>query len=67
MKPIWYFVGLILLTIGGLIFLTGIYFLFSPSTNKTVLSNTHPNLWWGFIMVVFGAILYFKNRKAIVE
>jgi hypothetical protein len=67
MKPIWYFVGLILLSMGGLIFFTGVYLLFSPPAQQTVLGNTHPNLWWGLIMLTFGAILYFKNRKEIVE
>ncbi len=67
MKPIWYFVGLILMAMGGIIFLTGVYYLFTPSSRQTVLANTHPNLWWGLIMLGFGAVLYFKNRKVIVE
>jgi divalent metal cation (Fe/Co/Zn/Cd) transporter len=67
MKPIWYFVGLILLVIGSLIFLAGIYYLIEPSSRQTVLAETHPNLWWGAIMMIFGAILYFKTRKEVVE
>ncbi len=67
MKPIWYFVGLILLTVGGIILLTGIYLVANPPEVKTVLFDTHPNIWWGIIMIVFGAALYFKNRKKIVE
>lgn len=67
MKPIWYFVGLILLAMGGIIFLTGVYYLFNTSSHNTVLANTHPNLWWGLIMVAFGALLYLKNRNKIVE
>lgn len=66
MKPIWYFVGLILLVMGGIIFLTGIYLLVEPSPTKTVLSETHPNIWWGIIMVVFGLIMYLKTRKQTV-
>lgn len=66
MKPIWYFVGLILLAMGGIIFLNGIYLLFHPAVSKTVLSETHPNLWWGLIMIIFGAILFFRTRKQVV-
>lgn len=66
MKPIWYFVGLILLAIGAIILLSGIYLLINPPEIKTVLYDTHPNIWWGMIMLIFGAILYIKNRKIIV-
>ncbi len=66
MKPIWYFVGLILIVMGGIIFLSGIYQLFNPPAVKTVLSETHPSIWWGAIMAVFGGIMYFKTRKETV-
>lgn len=67
MKPIWYFVGLILLTIGGIIFLNGIYQLISPPETKTVLAETHPAIWWGIIMVVSGLLLYLTNRNKIIS
>ena len=51
MKPIWYFVGLILMVMGGIIFLSGIYHLIVPSTVKTVLGNTHPDVWWGAVLL----------------
>jgi divalent metal cation (Fe/Co/Zn/Cd) transporter len=63
MKPIWYFVGLILLVIGGLIFFSGLYQLINPPTATTVLAELHPNLWWGVIMIVFGGVMYLKTRK----
>jgi FtsH-binding integral membrane protein len=63
MKPIWYFVGLILLVIGGLVFLSGLYQLINPPTATTVLAELHPNLWWGVIMIVFGGVMYLKTRK----
>ena len=66
MKPIWFFVGLILLAMGGLIFLTGIYLLIVPSARETVLSNIHPNIWWGIIMMVFGGIMFIKTQKQTV-
>ena len=66
MKPIWYFVGIILMVIGGIITITGIYHLFVPSANKTVLGYTHPDIWWGALMVIFGCIMFFKTRKDTV-
>ncbi len=66
MKPIWYFVGLILMVIGGIIVLTGIYHLFFPPAIETVLGNTHPDIWWGALMVIFGGIMFFKTRKESV-
>jgi hypothetical protein len=63
MKPIWYFVGLILSVIGGLIFLSGIYQLINPPTTTKVLAELHPNLWWGVLMVIFGGVMYLKTRK----
>ena len=63
MKSIWYFVGLILLVMGGIILLSGIGLLIYPPETKTVLSEIHPNLWWGGIMCVFGGGLYLKMRK----
>lgn len=62
MKPIWYFVGLILMSMGAVIFFNGIYLYFHPPVIKTVLSETHPSLWWGIVMTLFGAVLFFKNR-----
>ncbi len=66
MKPIWFFVGLILLVIGTLIMLNGIYLAFNPSVRKTVLSEIHPDIWWGAIMVLFGGLMYLKTRKETV-
>jgi divalent metal cation (Fe/Co/Zn/Cd) transporter len=66
MKPIWYFVGLILLVMGGLIFLSGLYQIIHPPTTTTVLAETHPNIWWGALMIVFGGMMYLKTRKQII-
>jgi len=63
MKPIWYFVGLMLFTMGTLIFIAGIYGLVNPTEGTTVLAETHPRVWWGAIMAAFGGLLYWKTRK----
>lgn len=63
MKPIWFFVGLILTIMGALIMLSGIYQLISPPAVKTVLAETHPDIWWGAVMILFGGTMYLKTRK----
>ena len=66
LKTIWYFVGLILIVMGGLVLLSGIVQLFSPE-QPTVLAETYPAIWWGAIMLVVGFIYYISNRKKVVE
>jgi hypothetical protein len=63
MKPIWYFVGLILMVMGGLIFVSGIYMAFNPPAIKTILASTHPDIWWGALMVLCGGFMFLKTRK----
>ena len=66
MKPIWFFVGQILIVMGGLILLTGIYQFINPPERATVLSETHPNIWWGAVMFLFGGVMFWKTRKQTV-
>lgn len=63
MKPIWYFVGLILLLMGSIIFITGLYTLYNPESTQKVLSGTHPDIWWGALMAAIGLIYVLFNRK----
>lgn len=67
MKPIWYFVGLILLITGTIVLLSGIYSFFNPPEVKKVLSETHPELWWGTLMIIVGIIYVWKNKDKRVE
>lgn len=66
MKPIWYFVGLMLSVMGVIILISGIVDYSSTATTKTVLSNLHPAIWWGAIMIIAGMIFFLSNRKAKV-
>ena len=63
MKSIWYVVGLMMLVMGGLVFVAGILNLVNPPAQKTILSEIHPEIWWGGIIILFGGILFFSHRK----
>ena len=67
MKSIWYFVGLMLLSMGAVVALSGAYLLLNPPEVKTVLAELHPSLWWGLVMVVAGAVFYFTHRDSTHE
>jgi hypothetical protein len=63
MKPIWYFVGLILLSMGSVVLLAGLYILVVSKEAHTALGQLHPNIWWGAIMVVVGGVFFFLHRN----
>jgi uncharacterized membrane protein YdbT with pleckstrin-like domain len=67
MRPIWFFVGIILAVMGAIILGTGLYDLFAGVDSKTVLARLHPGVWWGGLMVVAGLLFIFLNRKDPVE
>ena len=67
MKPIWYFVGLMLVIMGGIILITGLYYLFFPVQTNTVLAELHPDIWWGGGMLIVGIVFLILNKKASVE
>ncbi len=53
MVPVWFFIGVLLLIYGLIIFAIGIYALSYPP--ETVLGKYHPALWWGILLTVIGA------------
>ena len=57
---IWFFVGVLMLASGLIIFGQGIYEFWHPGT--TVLANLHPAFWWGMLMVLFGGFYTFNFR-----
>ena len=61
--PVWFFVGVIVLIYGVLIFVTGLTELSNPP--KTVLSHLHAPVWWGAILTAIGAlyVYLFKPKK----
>jgi hypothetical protein len=62
--PVWFFVGLLLLTYGALIVASGIAEWQNPP--PTVLANLHAPVWWGSLMVVLGIgyIIVFRPRRS---
>ncbi|HEX9901892.1 MAG TPA: hypothetical protein VGB72_03430 [Acidobacteriota bacterium] len=53
MKPIWFFVGLILLSMGLVILLAGLYILYvHPLNSVMILFPRNPESWLGFNIVV---------------
>ncbi len=63
MKPIWYFVGVILTVIGILVVISGVMNLINPPLEPTVLAHLHVNLWWGLIITVAGLAMWLTNRR----
>jgi hypothetical protein len=53
--PIWFFIGSLLLVYGLLILGAGIYQVFVPPAQPTVLAGLHAGVWWGALLVVIGA------------
>jgi hypothetical protein len=60
MLSIWFFVGVLMLACGLLIFGQGIYEFSHPGT--TVLANLHPAFWWGMVMTLFGGFYTVRFR-----
>ena len=62
--PVWFFVGLLLLTYGALIVASGVAEWWNPP--PTVLANLHAPVWWGSLMVVLGGayINGFRPRRS---
>jgi FtsH-binding integral membrane protein len=61
---IWFLIGLQLAIFGFLITGAGIYgfFIPPPPEQLTVLSDLHPAIWWGAIMLALGIFYTVKFR-----
>ncbi|MFC1529701.1 hypothetical protein ACFL6R_03185 [Gemmatimonadota bacterium] len=63
MRPIWYFVGVILTVVGTLVVISGVINLINPPALPTVLASLHVNLWWGLIITLAGLAMWLTNRR----
>jgi hypothetical protein len=53
---IWFFVGILCLSYGLVLTVTGIYEFSHPLPDTIVLQNLHATFWWGVLMTVFGSM-----------
>ncbi|HUL35115.1 MAG TPA: hypothetical protein VL128_14620 [Candidatus Eisenbacteria bacterium] len=58
--PVWFFVGVLFLVYGLLIFASGLSEWSHPP--DTVLASLHAPVWWGALMMVLGAIYSYAFR-----
>jgi len=66
MKPIWFFVGILLSVMGAVITVSGIASMMSPPEHVKVLSHLHADLWWGLVMTVVGVLFLVVNKNKTV-
>lgn len=62
--PVWFFVGILLLVYGALIFATGIYEIAHPPGNRVVLYDLHANVWWGGVLLILGVFFSLRFSPA---
>ncbi len=62
--PVWFFVGILLVVYGAMIFGTGIYEVANPPVNRVVLYDLHASIWWGGILLILGAIFSLRFSPA---
>ena len=59
--PVWFFVGLLLLIYGVLIFIIGLAEWSNPPANVQ-LTELHAPVWWGGLLIVLGALYSYMFR-----
>ncbi len=62
--PIWFFVGLLLVLYGILIFGCGIYNWAYPPANPVKLAELHADLWWGLLILIIGLFYAIRFRSS---
>ena len=63
--PVWFFVGLLLLVYGVMIFASGLSEWAHPP--GTVLAELHAPVWWGALLIILGGLyclLFRPGRSA---
>jgi H+/Cl- antiporter ClcA len=61
---IWFFIGVLLIIYGLLIFAYGIWEFVSGTTANVVLSNLHAPVWWGAVMLALGLFYAVRFRPS---
>lgn len=60
--PIWFFIGVLLLIYGLMIFGYGMYEVISGTLANVQLANLHTPVWWGALLAVIGLLYTIKFR-----
>ena len=58
--PVWFFVGVLLLVYGVMIFISGLAEWSHPP--GTVLAELHAPVWWGGLLIVLGGVYCWMFR-----
>ena len=61
--PVWFFVGVLLLVYGVMIFISGLAEW--SHLPDTVLAELHAPMWWGMLLIILGSVycLMFRPGK----
>ena len=59
MIPVWFFVGILLIIYGLVIFISGIYWFINPI--DIIIGYLHADIWWGLLMMIIGSYFLIKN------
>jgi len=57
---IWFFIGVLLLVYGVLIFGESLYELAVPPAKPVVLYELHAGIWWGALLLLIGGFYSFR-------
>ncbi len=60
--PIWFFIGVLLVIYGAMIFAYGLYEVASGNLANVQLANLHTPLWWGGLLLLLGIFYCVKFR-----
>lgn len=61
---IWFFIGVLLLVYGVLIFGYGVWTLVTGHLANVALANLHAPVWWGALLLVLGAFYMIRFRPS---
>lgn len=59
---IWFFIGVLLLIYGAMIFAYGLYDLATGHLANVVMANLHASVWWGGLLFLVGLFYTVKFR-----
>jgi hypothetical protein len=61
---IWFFIGVSMLVNGALIAGAGVWEVASHADNPVLSLNHHASIWWGGVLLIFGAVYSYRFSPA---